>query len=129
MGRYRVEVHAGFEAAHHLISYRGAPESVHGHSWRVVVAIEAAELDAEGMAFDFVVARRELLDLVARFDHGDINRVPPFDRLTPTTENLAAWFWERMQERLPEARVAAATVWEGPYCSATYFAEPGGVGE
>jgi 6-pyruvoyltetrahydropterin/6-carboxytetrahydropterin synthase len=123
MGRYRVEIQAAFEAAHHLRSYRGGVEEAHGHSWRVVVAIAAAKLDAEGMAFDFVAARRALLDLADRFDHRDINTVPPFDVLSPTTEHLATWFCERMQERLPAAQVSSATVWEGPNCSATYVAD------
>lgn len=123
MGRYRVEIQAAFEAAHHLRAYRGGVEQAHGHSWRVVVEIVAAELDAEGMAFDFVAARRALLDLVALFDHRDINTVPPFDSLSPTTEHLATWFCERMRERLPAARVRSATVWEGPNCSATFIAD------
>ncbi len=119
--RYRVEVHAGFEAAHHLLSYRGVEEPAHGHSWRVSIAIAAAELDSEGMAFDFVAARNALLDLAALFDHRDINSVPPFDSVSPTTERLAEWFCGRMQERLPAADIRSATVWEGPNCSATYF--------
>jgi 6-pyruvoyltetrahydropterin/6-carboxytetrahydropterin synthase len=119
--RYRVDVHAAFEAAHHLLSYRGAAEPVHGHSWRVSVEIVAAELDSEGMAFDFVAVRRALLDLTARFDHRDINSVAPFDTVSPTTERLAAWFCARMQEQLPTAAIRSTTVWEGPNCSATYF--------
>lgn len=125
MGRYRVEVHAAFEAAHHLLSYLGAAEPAHGHSWKVSVEIAAAGLDSEGMAFDFVAARRALLELAAQFDHRDINSVPPFDRLSPTTERLAAWFCERMQERLPAAVVRRVTVWEGPNCSASYFPDDG----
>ena len=120
---FRLEVHAAFEAAHHLLSYRGEREPAHGHSWRVSVEILAEELDSEGMAFDFVAARKALLDLAAQFDHRDINTVPPFDGLSPTTESLAVWFCERMRERLPSVAVRSATVWEGPNCSATYFPE------
>jgi len=123
VGRYRLEVQATFEAAHHLLAYRGGAEPVHGHSWRVAVEIVAAKLDAEGLAFDFVAARSALLDLVALFDHRDINTVQPFDKVSPTTELLATWFCERMRERLPGARVRSATVWEGPHCNATYFAD------
>ncbi|MEO7795034.1 MAG: 6-carboxytetrahydropterin synthase [Thermoanaerobaculia bacterium] len=125
MARYRVDVHSAFEAAHHLLSYRGAAEPVHGHSWRVSVEIVAAELDGEGMAFDFVAARRALDELASRFDHRDINTVPPFDIESPTTERLAAWFCERMREQLPAASIRSATVWEGPSCSATYFPDGG----
>lgn len=123
MGRFRLTVEASFEAAHHLRSYRGAPEAAHGHSWRVAVELAADELDGEGMGFDFVPARATLEELAARFDHRDINSVAPFDQLSPTTERLAVWFCEEMQRRLPEARIASATVWEGPNCRATYLAD------
>ncbi len=122
MATYRVEVHAGFEAAHHLLSYRGRPEPNHGHSWRVSVTLVSDVLDAEGMVFDFVEARAALAAASARFDHGDVNAVPPFDRTSPTTERLAEWFCGEMQRSLPAARVASATVWEGPHAAATYVA-------
>ena len=121
VGRYRVEVHAAFEAAHHLLSYRGGREPAHGHSWRVSVEIAASELDGEGMAFDCVAARQALLDLAGLLDHRDFNTVPPFDTSSPTTERLAMWVYERLRERLPSAEIRSTTVWEGPNCCATYF--------
>ena len=126
MGRFRLEVDAGFEAAHHLTSYRGAPEPSHGHSWRVTIELAADGLDDEGMAFDFVAARAALNELAARFDHRDLNAVPPFDVLSPTTERIAVWFCEEMQRRLPGATVRSATVWEGPACRAKYLPQPDG---
>jgi len=120
MPGYLLRVRAGFEAAHHLTSYRGAPEPVHGHSWRVEAVLAADRLDDEGMAYDFVEVRRALQELAAAFDHGDINTVPPFDRLSPTTERIAVWFHDRLRERLPAAPLVEVTVWEGPDCSATY---------
>ncbi len=117
---YILRVVARFEAAHHLTSYKGVPEPNHGHSWRVEAVLAAPELDGEGMAFDFVEIKTALVELVARFDHGDINTVPPFDRVSPTTERVAAWFYDRLSERLPAAPLAEITVWEGPDCSATY---------
>lgn len=120
MAAYTLRVQARFEAAHHLTSYKGAPEVAHGHSWRVEAALVTGELDGEGMAFDFVEVRGALLELAAQLDHRDINGVPPFDRVSPTTERIAAWFFERLAERLPAAPLAEVTVWEGPDCSATY---------
>ena len=80
---YELLVRARFEAAHHLTAYRGAPEPVHGHSWRVEARIAAAELGPEGYAVDFVEIQARLEALAARFRHGDINTVPPFDRIEP----------------------------------------------
>jgi 6-pyruvoyltetrahydropterin/6-carboxytetrahydropterin synthase len=117
---YRLRVTGRFEAAHHLTSYKGAPEPSHGHSWRVEAALEAAELDGEGMAWDFVEVQGALRDLTARLDHRDVNTVPPFDRISPTTERIAAWFFDELSHRLPGAPLVEVTVWEGPDCSATY---------
>src|SRR5205807_10164405 len=76
---YLLRVRARFEAAHHLTSYRGAVEPVHGHSWQVEAALAAGELDAEGMAADFVAVQAALRELAAGLDHRDLNMVPPFD--------------------------------------------------
>lgn len=120
MARWTLEVASRFEAAHALRSYRGAPETVHGHSWRVLVRLETDHLDAEGMAYDFVAVKRVLDALAARLDHGDLNAVAPFDVESPTTERIAAWFFDGLIARLPAAPLAAVTVFEGPDCSATY---------
>ncbi len=121
MPSYLLRVRARFEAAHHLTSYLGAPEPTHGHSWTVEAALAAETLDAEGMGFDFVAVKRALGELAARFDHRDINTVPPFDRLSPTAERLAAWFHEQLAASLPAARLAEVTVWEGADASATFL--------
>lgn len=120
MARFTLRIRQRFEAAHHLTSYRGAPEPVHGHTWTVEVALEAESLDDEGMGFDFVAARRALADAVAPFDHRHLNEIAPFDRTTPTTENIAIHFHETLSAALEDAHVAEVTVWEGPDCSATY---------
>jgi 6-pyruvoyltetrahydropterin/6-carboxytetrahydropterin synthase len=117
---FTVRVVVRFEAAHHLTSYKGAAEPVHGHSWRVEAVLRTGRLDGEGMAFDFVEVRTALRELAARLDHRDVNTVPPFDRLSPTTERIAVWFFEELSARLPAAPLAELTVWEGPDCSATY---------
>ena len=120
MPSYLLRVRSHFDAAHHLTSYRGAPEPSHGHSWIVEASLTSNELDGEGMSFDFVAIKAALDGLAGRFDHRDINTVPPFDRESPTTERLAAYFYSALREALPGARLAAVSVWEGADCSATY---------
>jgi 6-pyruvoyltetrahydropterin/6-carboxytetrahydropterin synthase len=120
LAEYRLRVGTRFEAAHHLTSYRGRPEPPHGHSWRVEAELAAAELDAEGMAYDFVALQGALGEVAARLDHRDINSVAPFDRTSPTTEQIASWFFSELKSRLPAAPLVAVTVWEGPDCAATY---------
>ncbi len=77
------------------------------------------------MAVDFVAVKTALAELVAPFDHDDVNTVPPFDELSPTTENLARWLFRKLERRTERARgdrarLAEITVWEGPDCAATY---------
>lgn len=120
MAEYRLKVGVRFEAAHHLTSYRGRPEPTHGHSWRVEAELATAEVDAEGMAYDFVALQGALGEVASRLDHRDINSVPPFDRTSPTTERIASWFFSELKSRLPEAPLVAVTVWEGPDCAATF---------
>ncbi len=120
MATYTLRIRQRFEAAHFLRSYQGAPETVHGHSWMVEAVLRAHQLDDEGMAFDFVAVRDALRVLASRFDHGDINAVPPFDERSPTTENIASWFFEALEERLADIPLLEVTVWEGPDCAATY---------
>ncbi len=115
---------AAFDAAHHLLSYKGSPEESHGHSWIVEAQVRAGELDEEGMGFDFVVLRKALTGLASRLDHRDLNRVPPFDRESPTTERVARWFFEELARALPDADLVEVTVWEGPWCAATYRPAP-----
>lgn len=117
---YTLRVRVRFEAAHHLTSYRGAPEPVHGHSWQAEAVLATPDLDEEGMAWDFVEVQGALRELAAMLDHRDVNTVPPFDEVSPTTERIAAWFFRGLSERLPAAPLAEVTVWEGPDCSATF---------
>jgi 6-pyruvoyltetrahydropterin/6-carboxytetrahydropterin synthase len=118
MAIFTLRVRDSFEAAHALRSYRGLPETVHGHTWQVEAVLETDQLDAEGMGFDFVAVRGALRALVGRFDHQNVNDVAPFDRLSPTTENIARFFFEALQADLPG--LVEITLFEGPACSATY---------
>jgi 6-pyruvoyltetrahydropterin/6-carboxytetrahydropterin synthase len=124
MAVYTLRVRSRFEAAHHLTSYRGAPEPVHGHSWRVEAVLETEGLDGEGMAYDFVAVKGALDALAAALDHRDLNALPAFAGASPTTERIAAWFHSELAARLPGAPLAAVTVWEGPDCAATYRPAP-----
>jgi 6-pyruvoyltetrahydropterin/6-carboxytetrahydropterin synthase len=119
---YRVTVEARFEAAHHLIHYRGQPEPLHGHSYRVEVAIESAELDADDLAIDFVAARNAVRAIAAELDYRNINDHPAFAGRNTSAENIARHFAERIDASttLAPARVAEVVVWEGPENRASY---------
>jgi len=119
---YRVTVEARFEAAHFLIHYRGQPEPLHGHSYRVEAVLEASRLDADDLAVDFLAARESLAGLAREFDYRNANDHPAFAGRNTSAENMAAYFAEKLaaSPALGSARVAEVTVWEGPVNRATY---------
>jgi 6-pyruvoyltetrahydropterin/6-carboxytetrahydropterin synthase len=119
---YRVTVEARFEAAHFLLHYRGQPEPLHGHSYRVEVVLETAALDADDLAVDFVAAKDLVRAIAAELDYRNLNDHPAFAGRNTSAENLAAYFAERVERsgRLSPARVAEVTVWEGPENRATW---------
>jgi 6-pyruvoyltetrahydropterin/6-carboxytetrahydropterin synthase len=96
----RVSREFRFEAAHRLVEYRGKCERLHGHSYTLVVTVEAP-VGRDGLAFDFV-RLREIVDerVVAVLDHRYLNEILP----QPSAENIAAWCWERLAD-LPLAGI------------------------
>jgi 6-pyruvoyltetrahydropterin/6-carboxytetrahydropterin synthase len=123
-GTFSVRVEARFEAAHYLREYRGISEPLHGHSYKVEAELAAhgGGVDEDAIAVDFVSAKRKLDALAKRLDYGCINDVAPFDRINPSAENIAEWFWRELAAEVAaeNALVAAVTVWEGPVNSVTF---------
>ncbi len=123
-GSFAVRVEARFEAAHFLREYRGVSEPLHGHSYKVEAELAARSggIDSDAIAVDFVSARRKLEALAKRLDYGCINDVAPFDRINPSAENIAEWFWRELSAEVAgeNALVSAVTVWEGPANSVVF---------
>jgi 6-pyruvoyltetrahydropterin/6-carboxytetrahydropterin synthase len=87
----------------------------------VDLVLAGGRLNDEGLVLDFTEAKRILAEVLERFDHAYLNEVPPFDRLNPSSENLARVVAEAVADRLPEGvRVASVTTWESARCAATY---------
>jgi 6-pyruvoyltetrahydropterin/6-carboxytetrahydropterin synthase len=71
----------------------------HGHNYVLEVTLDGTPDPVTGMVFDL----KELKDVVNRevvdpMDHRFLNyEVPPFDRVIPTVENVAAEIWRRLE--------------------------------
>jgi 6-pyruvoyltetrahydropterin/6-carboxytetrahydropterin synthase len=90
-----------FEAAHFLPHLpEGHPcRKLHGHSYRVWVAVRG-EADLEtGWVMDYGELSRAVRPVVELLDHSLLNAVPGLEN--PTSERLATWCWERLASRLP----------------------------
>jgi len=118
---YELFIQADFSAAHNLREYKGKCERLHGHNWRVDLRLAGDRLDAEGLLLDFTEAKRILREILDPLDHRYLNEVPPFDRLQPSSENIARTIAEAVAERFPAGvRVVSVTAWESDRCAATY---------
>lgn len=119
---YEISVESHFDAAHFLRGYRGKCEALHGHRFRVVAKVNAHELDDTGMAYDFAELKRHLNDILSRFDHTCLNNAPPFDKINPSSENIATVIYNELKPKLTGAPVSISSieVWESPQTWVTY---------
>jgi 6-pyruvoyltetrahydropterin/6-carboxytetrahydropterin synthase len=117
-----------FSAAHQIRFHGGKCERLHGHNWRVRVHARASSLNRIGMVVDFADLQRLVAEACARFDHQNVNEVPPFDEVNTTAENLARFFYQEVDRRLLESesgrvRVSKVEVWENQGSLAVYREE------
>ena len=106
-----------FEASHQLDIYGGIFRRLLGHSWRVRVTVEGHQLyhngPETGMLMDFSKVGEAMDEIRLQLDHQDLNDALG---IYPTSENLAAWIYRRLEEILYEptssAKLRSVEVWE-----------------
>jgi len=98
---YTISVQSHYDAAHLLRDYEGKCARLHGHRYVVEVALQAADVGRSGMAYDFGDLKGHLRELTKRFDHENLNEIPPFTEIESTAENQARYFFDEMKKRLP----------------------------
>lgn len=124
---YTVSVQAHYDSAHFLEHYTGKCERLHGHRYVVEAAVQTAELNEAGIAFDFVDLKRELRDLAEMLDHYNLNDLPMFQGVETSAENQARWFYDELKKRLPADLAGGllyTRVWETPTQWAQYGPVP-----
>ena len=135
---YRLKSTADFDSAHFLCGYNGKCANIHGHTWRVEVAVGDEKLvesgEKRGMVIDFSDLKSAVRALAKDFDHTLIYKKGSLKPSTvdslksegfslkevpfrPTAENFARHFYKALAEKLPVRRV---TVYETPDNCAEY---------
>ncbi|MDT8422391.1 MAG: 6-carboxytetrahydropterin synthase QueD [Desulfuromonadales bacterium] len=119
---YRLKIQTHFASAHNLINYQGECENLHGHNWKVEVTVAARELDVAGLGIDFRILKRESAAVVKLLDHKYLNQIPPFDKISPSSENIARFLFEQLGDCLNSDNVTVelVNVWESDYACASY---------
>jgi 6-pyruvoyltetrahydropterin/6-carboxytetrahydropterin synthase len=116
---YSLKVESNFSSAHNLRQYKGKCESLHGHNWKIEAIAESENLDKTGMVMDFKLIKSELNIILEKLDHKYLNKIKPFEKINPTSENIARFIYESLKKKV--AGIKSITVWENPTSSATYY--------
>ena len=119
---YAITVEMDFDAAHSLRGYKGKCEALHGHRFKVVASVKGNKLDEIGLAYDFTLLKKHLGKILAEYDHTNLNDVPPFNRINPSSENIAVIIYDTLKKKLAGAPVTLDNieVWESPQSRVTY---------
>ncbi len=93
-----------FDAAHSLPHLPATHKChhLHGHSYRVVVHCSGYLTPDNSWVIDYADIKAAVQPLVDMLDHKDINEVL---LIHTTAENIAYWFWTKLNKAIPVFRV------------------------
>ncbi len=95
--------HAGWDAARNQEVF-GPCFREHGHNYLLEVTLDGRVDPVTGMIINLYDLKQSVTDVLEEFDHKHLNLdTPYFERLVPTTENLALVLWRKFRAR-PETR-------------------------
>ena len=119
---YEIIIKSEFASAHNLRNYNGICEALHGHNWKVDVVVETEGLDDTGLAIDFNVLKAKTNVIIEELDHIYLNEFEAFKVENPSSENIAKYFYDRLQADLGDvATVKKITIWETDDSAASYY--------
>jgi len=120
---YELKIVNHFAAAHQLEMVAKKCENLHGHNWKVEVFIAGEKLNDAGVVIDFGEIKKHLADIVKTLDHTFLNELACFQGKNSSSENIARYITESMQERIsdPGIHVSRVRTWESEDACATYI--------
>ena len=124
-GVYEVYVKTHFSAAHSLVGYQGDCARVHGHNWIIEVFVQCQKLNEIGIGIDFRDIKEGVKGVLKGLDHFNLNELPSFKNLNPTSENIAKFLYHELAGKLNSnvVKVSKIKVSETPGAGAFYWEE------
>jgi len=121
-GVFEISIEEQFSAAHALRNYPGNCEHLHGHNWAVEVTVECEELNEIGIGIDFRDVKQSVREALHRLDHVNLNELPQFCDINPSSENIARHLYNELSRKLntEKIRVSRVRVSETPTSKASY---------
>jgi 6-pyruvoyltetrahydropterin/6-carboxytetrahydropterin synthase len=119
---YELKVITDFAAAHQLRNFRGECEKLHGHNWRIEVVLSGDRLNEAGLLVDFKDVKTAANKILEDLDHAYLNELPQFKDENPSSENIAAYLFQRLSSELNSGhvKVTKVTAWESDSACASY---------
>lgn len=120
---FELTIRSHFAAAHQLAMVAKKCETLHGHNWKVEVCVRGDRLNQAGVVIDFGILKGHLKEVMRRLDHQFLNELPYFERVAPSSENIAVYVANELQEKIQPSGVTVTrvTTWESDDAGATYF--------
>ena len=120
---FEINIITTIAAAHRLRGYKGKCEEIHGHNWKVEVYVQSEKLDDIGMVMDFKDLKKKTEQLLKLYDHKYLNEVAPFDKINPSSENLARSIYKELSKKInnKNCMVSKVKVWESDDTAANYY--------
>ena len=72
---------------------------MHGHSFLIEVHVSGERGADTGWVMDFADLKKAFQPIYDQLDHHLLNEIEGLEK--PTSENLAAWIWERLKPAVP----------------------------
>jgi|TARA_Y100000766_G_C18718858_1_gene512800 6-pyruvoyltetrahydropterin/6-carboxytetrahydropterin synthase len=117
---FELRIERTFSAAHAIV-IQGEREPLHGHDWRVLVAVRGPQLDQEELLCDFHAIEQQVDGVIAPFHNANLNETTPFDQRNPTAEAIAEHLHQTLMDRMPRgASLHRVEIGEAPGCTAVY---------
>ncbi|MFH1533586.1 MAG: 6-carboxytetrahydropterin synthase QueD [Nitrospirota bacterium] len=110
--KFKLNVKFDFAASHFLTKYHGKCENLHGHNYKLIVAIKDDVKD-DGMVIDYKEIK-EIVNshVIDHLDHKHLNDIIE----NPSSENILVWMWEKLKDKLPLTKLTL-------YETENYFCE------
>lgn len=103
-----------FVNARHFVSFGQIPGPVHAHSWQIQIEVRVPAKNPDLVAFAKIFGSIKLV--LAPFENVVLNHVHPFNKIQPTTENIALYLYNRLEDEMLEIGLnfGKLSVWETP---------------
>ena len=81
--------------------------------------VKGNNLDKSNILIDYKVLKKEMKKVLDLLDHKDINELEDFAGISPSSEILAKFIFNKLKETIPN--ISKVAVWETSTSCATYY--------